>query len=201
MVAGAVLPRVGASLVVLMLTATALPRERWRRARPPPPPVVTAADYARAETFLAAATAPLIVGGTVNATWLPDDRFIYRSNKGDGQSEFLLVDPVAKTRVPAFDHARLAAALATASATKVDPAKLPFTAIELSADATSVSFDLADKRYTCDVAGAACTRPPRRATRTRSSRPTARGRSSSRTGTCGCATSPRRSSGRSPPTA
>lgn len=120
-------------------------------------PVVTAADYARAERFLAASTNPLIVGGTVNATWLPDDRFTYRSNKGDGQSEFLLVDPVAKTRVPAFDHARLAGALATASGTKVDPAKLPFQTIELSADAQSVSFDIGAKRYTCDVKGAACT--------------------------------------------
>ena len=120
-------------------------------------PAVTAADYARAEKFLAASTNPLIVGGTVNATWLPDDRFTYRSNKGDGQSEFLLVDPVAKTRVPAFDHARLAAALATASGTKVDPAKLPFQTIELSADAQSVSFDMGAKRYTCDVKGAACT--------------------------------------------
>ena len=119
-------------------------------------PMVAAADYARAETFLAAATAPLIVGGTVNATWLPDDRFVYRSNTGGGQSEFLLVDPVAKTRVPAFDHVRLATALAAASATKVDAAKLPFTSIALSADARLVSFDLADKRYTCDVAGTAC---------------------------------------------
>lgn len=122
-----------------------------------PPPLVTAADYARAEKFLAASTNPLIVGGTVNATWLPDDRFTYRSNKGDGQSEFLLVDPVAKTRVPAFDHARLAASLATASGTKVDPAKLPFQTIELSADAQAVSFDVSAKRYTCDVKGAACT--------------------------------------------
>jgi hypothetical protein len=119
--------------------------------------VVTAADYARAEKFLAASTNPLIVGGTVNATWLPDDRFTYRSNKGDGQAEFLLVDPVAKTRVPAFDHARLAASLATASGTKVDPAKLPFQTIELAADAQSVSFDVGAKRYTCDVKGAACT--------------------------------------------
>ena len=48
------------------------------------PPAVTADDYARAERFLAAAVNPLVVGGTVNATWLPDDRFTYRSTTADG---------------------------------------------------------------------------------------------------------------------
>jgi dipeptidyl-peptidase-4 len=120
------------------------------------PPALTAADYARAEKFLAAAVNPLVVGGTVNATWLPDDRFTYRSTLTDG-TQFLLVDPVAKTRVPAFDHERLAAALATASKAKIDPKKLPFQTIELAADGGSVSFTYAEKRYTCDVKGAACT--------------------------------------------
>ena len=36
------------------------------------PRTVTAADYARAEKFLAAAVNPLVLGSTVNATWLPD---------------------------------------------------------------------------------------------------------------------------------
>ena len=40
---------------------------------------VTAADYARAERFLAPAVTPLVVGGNVAATWLPDDRFWYRN--------------------------------------------------------------------------------------------------------------------------
>ncbi len=35
---------------------------------------VTSADYARAERFLAPAVTPLVVGGNVAATWLPDDR-------------------------------------------------------------------------------------------------------------------------------
>ncbi len=121
------------------------------------PAALTSADYARAERFLATTVNPLVVGGTVNATWLPDDRFTYRSQLGGGASEFLLVDPVKKTRTPAFDHAALAAALATASSTTVDAKKLPFTTIELSDDGTSVTFDVGDKRYTCDVKGTACT--------------------------------------------
>ena len=48
------------------------------------PAALTADDYARAERFLAAAANPLVVGGTVNATRLPDDRFTYRSSTGEG---------------------------------------------------------------------------------------------------------------------
>ncbi|MGE0816075.1 MAG: DPP IV N-terminal domain-containing protein [Vicinamibacterales bacterium] len=119
-------------------------------------PALTADDYARAEGFLAATANPLVVGGTVNARWLDDDRFTYRSSTGEG-GEFYVVDPVRKTRTLAFDHQRLAAALATASGDKVDPAKLPFQSIDLSADGASVSFDVGRKHYTCDVKGAACT--------------------------------------------
>ena len=36
-------------------------------------PAVTAADYARAEKFLAANLTGLVVGGTVTPNWLPDD--------------------------------------------------------------------------------------------------------------------------------
>lgn len=151
----AALPAV--ALAVLAATPAPAAAQSAPAAAQTAPPAVTAADYARAEKFLAAAVNPLIVGGTVNATWLPDDRFTYRSNQGDGNTQFQLVDPVAKTRVPAFDHERLATALATASKAKIDPKKLPFQTIELAADGGSVSFTYAEKRYTCDVKGAACT--------------------------------------------
>ena len=55
-------------------------------------PALTADDYARAERFLAPAVTPLVVGGAVAATWLPDDRFWYR-NAIAGGAEFILVDP------------------------------------------------------------------------------------------------------------
>ena len=101
---------------------------------------VTTADYARAEKFLAAAVNPLVVGGSVTVNRLPGERFWYRSVTPDGVT-FYIVTPSAKSRVPAFDHAKLAAALATAAGAKIDPKQLPFQAIQLSADGTSVSFD------------------------------------------------------------
>ena len=116
---------------------------------------VTAADYARAEKFLAAGVNPLVVGGSVNATFLPDDRFTYRNTTADG-SEFILVNPAKKTRARAFDHEKLATTLAAAAGGTFDPKKFPFQTIELSTDGKSVSFDVEAKRWSCDVKGLAC---------------------------------------------
>ena len=146
----------GAWLLAVAVSVTGTAGPALAQGAAAAPPTITSADYARAERFLATTVNPLVVGGTVNATWLADDRFTYRSQLADGASEFLLVDPVKKTRVPAFEHERLAAALATASGTSVEAKKLPFRTIEMSADGTAVSFDVAAKRYTCDVAGTAC---------------------------------------------
>lgn len=128
------------------------------------PRSLTAADYARAERLMGYNTTALVSGGAVSATWLPDDRFWYRNTIREGV-EFLLVDPVRKTRARAFDHARLAAALARAADTTVDPMKLPFTRIELSADLARVTFEARRRRWTCDTAGAECAAAPAAAPR------------------------------------
>jgi dipeptidyl-peptidase 4 len=59
---------------------------------------VTAADYARAEKSLAPGVAGLTFGGTVAATWLPDERFWYRNTTAAGTA-IVLIDPAKKTRV------------------------------------------------------------------------------------------------------
>lgn len=118
-------------------------------------PVVTAADYARAEKFLAANVNPLVVGGSVSPSWMTGDRFWYRSQTAEG-TEFLVVDPARKTRQPAFDHARLAAALSAAAGATYSATELPFQSIELSEDGKSVSFDVESRRFTCDVQGTKC---------------------------------------------
>jgi len=116
---------------------------------------VTAEDYARAEKFLAAAANPLVVGGAVSATWLPDERFTYRNTTHDG-SEFILIDPVRKSRTRAFDHEKLAAALSAAAGGTFTAWKLPFQTIELSPDGKTVTVEVETRRWSCDVKGAAC---------------------------------------------
>jgi dipeptidyl aminopeptidase/acylaminoacyl peptidase len=119
------------------------------------PRTVTAADYARAEKFLGPSVTPLVVGGSVAATWLPDDRFWYRNTTADG-SEFVLVDTAKRTRGPAFDHVKLAAALSAAAGATYTAAQLPFQAIDLSPDGKTVSFNVGTKRWSCDVQGVKC---------------------------------------------
>ena len=139
-------------LVGLASIGAVVAQDRARHA----PAVVTAADYARAEKFLGPGVSGLVVGGSVAPAWLPDERFSYRSVTPEG-TQFLLVDPVKRTRVPAFDHAKLAAALSTASGATFTVSQLPFQSIELSPDAKTVSFDADRRRWSCDVAGAKCT--------------------------------------------
>ncbi|HMA38864.1 MAG TPA: hypothetical protein VKP10_02240, partial [Gemmatimonadales bacterium] len=78
------------------------------------PRALTADDYARAERFLGYNTNPLVAGATVRPGWLAADRFWYLNTTADGV-EYVLVDPARRTRAPAFDHARIAAALSRAA--------------------------------------------------------------------------------------
>jgi len=116
---------------------------------------ITAADYARAEKFMNYNTNGLMVRSAVQANWLPDDRMWYRVTTGEG-SEFVLVDPARGTREPAFDHAKLAAALSKAMGSTYDAAHLPFQTIVLSPDSKSVSVSAGSSRWLCDRQGVGC---------------------------------------------
>ncbi len=58
---------------------------------------ITSADYARAERFMAYNTTPLVLHAVGRATWLPDDRFWYRTTTEKG-GEAVLVDATHATR-------------------------------------------------------------------------------------------------------
>src|SRR5580658_11293470 len=71
---------------------------------------LTTEDYARAEKFMAYNVNPLVYHGVARPTWMSDGRFWYRDNGPDGVT-FVVVDPAKGTKEPAFDQAKLAAAL------------------------------------------------------------------------------------------
>src|SRR5258705_12891636 len=77
------------------------------------PRTLTTADYDRATHMLGSWANPLVVGGTVAASWLPDDRFYYKRTTPAGV-EWVIVDPAKRTRLPLFDHQAIAAALGRA---------------------------------------------------------------------------------------
>ena len=79
----------------------------------------TAQDYQAAEQLLRRPARPgeLIIGGKVRPQWIDGGtRFWYAVSNGAGR-RFMLADSAAGTREQAFDHSRLAAALAAASGT------------------------------------------------------------------------------------
>ena len=120
-----------------------------------PPATVTAEDYARAESFLGAATSPLVFGASVQPNWLPGGRFWYR-NTVPGGTEFILVDPAARTRERAFDHERLAAALGAAADTTYSPLALPFRTFDLDASGDALTVRVGDARLRCDLRTHTC---------------------------------------------
>jgi dipeptidyl-peptidase-4 len=132
----------------LMLCALALPLASQQR-------VFTADDYARAEKFMTYNTTPLVLRSGVRPTWLADERFWYRNTIAEG-NEFVLVDPVKKTRQRAFDHAKLAAALSTVAGATYDAYHLPFTDFTMAADNGTISVAVGTARWKCDVMGTKC---------------------------------------------
>jgi dipeptidyl-peptidase-4 len=124
----------------------------------------TRSDYERAVRFLGTYATPLVAHDQVQPNWIDGDRFWYRVRTAEGHA-FVLVDPAANVQRPAFDHARLAAALSLAADTAYTPTHLPFDRIALTPDGRSVGFETPGRRgWRCDLVAYTCTRaePPAR---------------------------------------
>ena len=118
--------------------------------------VLTKTDYDRAARMLSFNLNPLVTGGTVTATWLPGNRFYYRSLTASG-SEWTIVDPVRKSRTSLFRSPEVALALTRAGAGTIDPRNIPAQAAELSSDAMHVTLVIGNRRWSCEVSGGTCT--------------------------------------------
>lgn len=111
---------------------------------------LTAKDYERAEQFMSYNTEKFVDAGNVRPNWLAGDKFWYLSSSANG-TEFILVDPVKRTRAAAFDHQKLATALSAASGKTYEAKKLPFPTISYAADGKSISFSADGKRWQYDL--------------------------------------------------
>ena len=116
---------------------------------------VTRADYDRALDL------PEKYGALVlNLPEPPDwdataDRFVYRL-KVEGGHQFMLVDADAKTKQPAFDHAKLAAALSAASGSSTTAVTLPFTHFRFADGDSAITFLMDNIRWRCDLHAYTC---------------------------------------------
>ena len=113
----------------------------------------TKADYERANS-LRSRVANTVFRAEVKPNWLPGGtRFWYRVQTGAQQHEFVLVDATAGKRAPAFDHAKLGAALTKAGEKDVLAGRLALDQLEFSADGKQVSFTHRGKAWLLELPG------------------------------------------------
>ena len=122
-------------------------------------------EQLRAAVFNARVEVHWLAGGT---------RFWYRLHSGAQKHEFILVDAIAGTRKPAFDHFRLVQSLRTVLGKEVDAAALPISDIALVDDGRTWLIAAGGKWWEGPIATLALTASTRgaHATLERTPRPT-----------------------------
>ncbi|MGE3342719.1 MAG: DPP IV N-terminal domain-containing protein [Vicinamibacterales bacterium] len=119
------------------------------------------ADYARAASLRDRvnnkALNVIADNGWINGT----SKFWYRKSVAGG-SEFVLADASAGTKAPAFDHARLASALGSATGNTYTAVTLPFNAITWTDNQQGIEVSIgggpAAARWRCALGTYTCTR-------------------------------------------
>jgi len=86
-------------------------------------------------------------------------RFWYRKSSPSG-NEFIFVDSERDATGPAFDHARLAAALSHANKQEYSPSDLPFREFEFADDSKAIHFTLDSLEWTCSLVSYECKSNP-----------------------------------------
>lgn len=120
----------------------------------------TLADYQRAKQFLPGNLRHSIYIADVPPHWIDKtDRFWYHKVSPAG-SEFIVVDAEHDTSQSAFDHAKLAAALAAATKREISATDLPFDTIEFSDDGKELRFEMDNARWACTLADYHCIQKP-----------------------------------------
>ena len=108
-------------------------------------------DYRRAERLLPWNLKGLAKNVDPDPRWLGGGRrFWYRRDTPTGH-EFVVVDAKTGERMPALDHARLAAALSRSAGIVTEHKKLPIEEVEFAAEVSAVEFDAGGRRWRCDL--------------------------------------------------
>jgi len=123
----------------------------------------TKADYERSAN-LRKVTEGKVLNRRVEVRWSADgNRLWFRRETPGGGRAFILVDAEKGTRLPAFDHARLATALQKAGVKETRKEHLPVDDLSFSADGQQVEFRAGGKSWRCDLQSYALVEKPKRA--------------------------------------
>src|SRR5690348_9083979 len=114
---------------------------------------LTDADYARAVKFLSQETEPLVDHDVQRVNWLDDTHFWYRDHDASGD-HFMEMDATTGKAAPAFDQAKLAAALGKARGKPVNATKWPARGFDFRVlPGGDLDVQLGDDWYRCDLSG------------------------------------------------
>ena len=117
----------------------------------------TLEDYRRAATVRDRLDG-LAVGVAGSPNWIDDtNRFWYRVSVTGG-NEFVVVDAATQQKEPAFDHARLAAGLSSATGEEYTAITLPFNSFEYADGGQAIEVDAEGSRWSCPLTENSCTR-------------------------------------------
>jgi len=111
----------------------------------------TRSDYERALN-LRKTTANKVFRQRVKPNWLTGNtQFWYRNDLADGAREFILVNAETGTRRRAFDHKRLAGALAKATGKDIQAERLPVEKLKFNESLSELRFNSSGRRWKCDL--------------------------------------------------
>ena len=141
----------GPGLMRMRLVVASLALAVWMTAATGASAQGTQADYERAGN-LRRLTENKVFRTGVQPHWLSGNtRFWYRVQTGADTHEFILVDVEQGTRRPAFDHARLAAALSEAKVKDAAAERLPLEKLEFTPDRKEVEFRSDGRWWRCSL--------------------------------------------------
>ena len=101
--------------------------------------------------------ANLTVDVAQNPTWIGPARFWYRKSVNGG-NQFVVVDAASGQKTPAFDHTKLAAALAAVTGGSYTAITLPFNEFSFTDNNADIDFDAAGAHYRCGISTYQCAR-------------------------------------------
>lgn len=105
--------------------------------------------YKKAEHQLSKFTDKLLTGTVEYPHWDKNEQLLYRSRTGQGE-QFFIVNANTKQKKLAFDHQKLATALARITEQEINQASLPFKSFEI-VNKTSISVQVKGKTYQCNT--------------------------------------------------
>ena len=107
-------------------------------------------DYKRADS-LQNFVKDKVINTNIGNSWIGEtDKLVYTLESKD-KKEFFVVDAEKATKMLAFDHEKLAAALSAETGNKYAANKLPFDKLTFTKDENKIEFVIDDYKWTCDL--------------------------------------------------